>query len=416
MTQSLRMALSLLLLGVAVWHSPGAFAETDCEQARADYDRALQQTDPAQVLALLDGVVARCPSFNAWFVKGQAHRMLEQWDQALEAYRQAHGRAGKPESGWKAEAYGALMQHRLGRTCKASREFRQLRGADPDAPLPSWLREPYEAFERSLVEKPMTADEMACALRVTADDKALGVCPRLNVRIPFAYDRADVDGRNRSKVEELAEVLHRVHDDVQRYRLVGHTDSRGRADYNQGLSQRRAQSVRAFILERQQGLQGRLEAGGEGENRLLATDDAESSHAPQPPGGGSGPVPGRLRTRPRWHETEEPDMHAAEIPTDYREASMKAYLGGFVLALVLAIWLQPTEATLARVGTGVKNVHVLAIGSDYSSSRIPIKGGARCTGSGGRLQDRHRIDTRDGRGHRSGKSTGYQGCDFAGRG
>ena len=278
MTQSLRMALSLLLLGVAVWHSPGAFAETDCEQARADYDRALQQTDPAQVLALLDGVVARCPSFNAWFVKGQAHRMLEQWDQALEAYRQAHGRAGKPESGWKAEAYGALMQHRLGRTCKASREFRQLRGADPDAPLPSWLREPYEAFERSLAEAPMSTDEMACTLRVTANDRALGICPRLNVRIPFAFNRADIDGQNRSRVEELAEALRRVHEGKQRYRLVGHTDARGSADYNQDLSERRAQSVRAFIAEHQRDLRDRLEARGEGENRLLATDDSESSH------------------------------------------------------------------------------------------------------------------------------------------
>ena len=275
MSRGLRIVSSVLLLSILHWQSPGAFAETGCKE---DYDRAVQQTDPAQALALLDGVVARCPGFKAWFVKGNAHRMLEQWEEAMAAYQQADGTAGKPEHGFMAQAYGALMQHQLGRTCEASRAFRYL-GAGSDAPLPSWLREPYEAFERSLVEKPMTADEMACALRVTADDKALGVCPRLNVRIPFAYDRADVDGRNRSKVEELAEVLHRVHDDVQRYRLVGHTDSRGRADYNQRLSQRRAQSVRAFILERQQGLQGRLEAGGEGENRLLATDDAESSHA-----------------------------------------------------------------------------------------------------------------------------------------
>ena len=55
---------------------------------------------------------------------------------------------------------------------------------------------------------------------------------------------------------------------------------------------------------------------------------------------------------------------------------MKAYLGGFVLALVLAIWLQPAEAGLVWAGAGVKNIHVLAIGSDYSSSRFSINGGA----------------------------------------
>ena len=90
---------------------------------------------------------------------------------------------------------------------------------------------------------------------------------------------ADVDGQNSLKVEELAAALRKVHEGTQRYRLVGHTDSRGRADYNQSLSERRAESVRAFIAKRQKGLGKVLEARGEGENRLLATDDTESSHA-----------------------------------------------------------------------------------------------------------------------------------------
>ena len=278
MSQGLRIVLSLLLFAGAVWQSSKASAETACEQARVDYDRALQQTDAGQALALLDGVIARCPSFNAWFVKGNAHRMLGQWDDALAAYEQAHGEAGKPELGFMAQAYGALMQHRLGRTCEAARTFQYL-GAGSDTPLPSRLRAPYEAFERSLAEAPMSVDEMACALRVTTGHRALGVCPRLNLRIPFVYDRADIDANNRPRVEELAEALHQVNDGAYRYRLVGHTDSRGSAIYNQNLSERRAQSVRAFILERKQGLQGRLEARGEGESRLLTPQDTEPAHA-----------------------------------------------------------------------------------------------------------------------------------------
>ena len=60
---------------------------------------------------------------------------------------------------------------------------------------------------------------------------------------------------------------------------MGHTDSRGRAAYNQDLSERRAQSVRAFILQRQQDLQDRLEARGDGENRLLTQEDTDLAHA-----------------------------------------------------------------------------------------------------------------------------------------
>ena len=142
---------------------------------------------------------------------------------------------GEPQLSFMAQAYGALMQHRLGRTCEAGRTFQYL-GAGSDAPLPPRVREPYEAFERSLAEAPMDAETMACALQMTSNHRRIGVCPSLNVRIPFAHDRADLDMAYRTEAENLAEALHRVHDGSYRYRLVGHTDSRGSAAYNQNLS------------------------------------------------------------------------------------------------------------------------------------------------------------------------------------
>ena len=283
MSRSLKIVLGALLLSILHWQSPGAFAESDCERAKADYDLARQQTDLGRVVALLEDVVERCPTFNAWFVKGNAHRKLGQWSEALAAYRQA-AEAGEPEQDFMAQAHGALMQHHLGRTCEAARSFQLLRArhilrARPDAPMPPWLRDLYEAFERSLAEAPMSTDEMACALKVTKDHRTFRVCPYVNVRIPFAYDRADIDANNRSTVVELAKALHQVNDGAYRYRLVGHTDSRGSADYNQSLSERRAESVRVFIAKLQLDLKDDLEARGEGEDRLLTTDDSESSHA-----------------------------------------------------------------------------------------------------------------------------------------
>ena len=278
MRQGLRTLLTALLLAVLAWPPAGVRADEDCEQARADYEHAVRLTDARQALALLDGVIARCPSFNAWFVKGNAHRVLKEWEEALGSYRQADGMAETPDLSFMAQAYGALMQHRLGRTCEAARIFQYL-GGGSDSPLPARVQQPYEAFERSLAASPMDAETMACALRVTREHRAIGVCPRLNLRIPFAYDRAEIDVANRSKVADLADALHRVHDGIYRYRLVGHTDSRGTAAYNQDLSERRAQSVRAFLLERQEGLRGSLEARGEGESRPLAPDNTDQAHA-----------------------------------------------------------------------------------------------------------------------------------------
>ena len=126
MPSGLRRLLIALLLAAAVWQPVGAAVEHGCEQARLNYDQAVQQADAREALILLDDVIARCPSFNAWFGKGNAHRMLEQWDEALASYQQARGMAGEPQLSFMAQACGALMQHRLGRTCEAGRTFQYL--------------------------------------------------------------------------------------------------------------------------------------------------------------------------------------------------------------------------------------------------------------------------------------------------
>lgn len=77
--------------------------------------------------------------------------------------------------------------------------------------------------------------------------------------------------------------LDRVVEFVQRYpdklvRIEGHTDSRGSANLNQALSQRRAESVRAALLE--EGVDAaRLEAVGFGPDRPLADNANEQGRS-----------------------------------------------------------------------------------------------------------------------------------------
>ncbi|MGA2778738.1 MAG: OmpA family protein, partial [Steroidobacteraceae bacterium] len=55
----------------------------------------------------------------------------------------------------------------------------------------------------------------------------------------------------------------------------GYTDSVGSEDYNQGLSERRAESVRHYL--RDQGIDaGRLTASGKGESNPVAGNDSAS--------------------------------------------------------------------------------------------------------------------------------------------
>ena len=60
--------------------------------------------------------------------------------------------------------------------------------------------------------------------------------------------------------------------------IVGHTDATGSDNYNQSLSERRAQSAQLF-LTREGVANGRLRATGRGETEPIASNDTESGQA-----------------------------------------------------------------------------------------------------------------------------------------
>ncbi|MBC5764589.1 OmpA family protein [Ramlibacter albus] len=85
----------------------------------------------------------------------------------------------------------------------------------------------------------------------------------VSLQIHFDFDSAKVSPESTSQLEKLAEAL--ASDQLRNYRfaLEGHTDAKGRADYNQRLSERRAEAVRAVLMQR--GVDGaRLVASGKG--------------------------------------------------------------------------------------------------------------------------------------------------------
>ncbi|GFK95947.1 putative lipoprotein YiaD [Fundidesulfovibrio magnetotacticus] len=65
----------------------------------------------------------------------------------------------------------------------------------------------------------------------------------------------------------------------QRFELVGHTDDRGGAQYNLELSQRRANSVKAWLVSRHGVDPDRLETRGAGLADPVAANDTEEGRA-----------------------------------------------------------------------------------------------------------------------------------------
>jgi outer membrane protein OmpA-like peptidoglycan-associated protein len=90
--------------------------------------------------------------------------------------------------------------------------------------------------------------------------------------VTFAYDEAKLDPAAMAVLDEAVQILKRH--DALKVEVAGHTDSRGDAQYNQKLSERRAQAVYDYLIE--QGVDASRLIGpiGFGESRPLVPNEA----------------------------------------------------------------------------------------------------------------------------------------------
>jgi len=91
-------------------------------------------------------------------------------------------------------------------------------------------------------------------------------------KVHFATGRARIMPDSFSLLTQVAQVL-KGHDEIKKIRVEGHTDSQGSDRYNQGLSKRRANSVKAYLVRK--GVDSnRLDAVGYGEAKPIAPNSS----------------------------------------------------------------------------------------------------------------------------------------------
>jgi outer membrane protein OmpA-like peptidoglycan-associated protein len=86
--------------------------------------------------------------------------------------------------------------------------------------------------------------------------------------VHFDTGKASIKSSSLPILDELAELLG-SHPEVKKVRIDGHTDSVGGAAFNQDLSQRRAQSVVDYLVNKSID-RGRLSAQGFGMDKPIA--------------------------------------------------------------------------------------------------------------------------------------------------
>jgi outer membrane protein OmpA-like peptidoglycan-associated protein len=107
-----------------------------------------------------------------------------------------------------------------------------------------------------------------------ARESALEVVVELPADVLFDFDKADIRADAAGALAQLATVLRGFPNGTAR--LEGHTDAKGEAAYNQRLSQRRAEAVKRWLVEREGIDAGRLTTRGLGESRPAASNDDEA--------------------------------------------------------------------------------------------------------------------------------------------
>ena len=95
-------------------------------------------------------------------------------------------------------------------------------------------------------------------------------------KVQFEYNSAQLTAEAKVVLQRVAEALKSGELQSYKYRIEGHTDSRGRADYNMVLSERRAEAVKNFLV--QAGVDpSRLSAIGNGEEVPYDKEHPDSS-------------------------------------------------------------------------------------------------------------------------------------------
>lgn len=107
-----------------------------------------------------------------------------------------------------------------------------------------------------------TADERAEVAEIARDK------PAIDLEILFEYNSAEITPKAVPALVALGNALSRQDLKGSVFFINGHTDAAGGADYNQVLSQRRANSVRRMLIEQYQLMPDTLIAVGFGKEQL----------------------------------------------------------------------------------------------------------------------------------------------------
>jgi OOP family OmpA-OmpF porin len=121
-----------------------------------------------------------------------------------------------------------------------------------------------QAAPQASTPRPAASTRTASTAPAAATD-----APSVSLSVQFATGSADLTPQARDMLDQLGKALSSSDLAQYRFRIEGHTDTVGSADYNKALSQQRADAVAAYLESKFGVKSGRLQAVGMGEQGLV---------------------------------------------------------------------------------------------------------------------------------------------------
>lgn len=92
--------------------------------------------------------------------------------------------------------------------------------------------------------------------------------PSIDLQVLFEYDSDRLTNEGMLTLRRLGTALNDPRLTSYRFKIAGHTDAKGSAEYNQKLSERRAAAVRKFLVSEYKLEPARIESIGYGKSQL----------------------------------------------------------------------------------------------------------------------------------------------------
>jgi len=175
----------------------------------------------------------------------------------------------------------------------ADQALKEARAAGKDKECPEDFKAVEDMVNKAFDTYRACRTKEAIEMAKDATNKANALCPgrpkpvvqkppekvidRMTLRINFDLDKSDI---RESETEELQKAVRFIRKyPGAKVRLEGHTDSIGTEEYNQGLSERRANAVRDYLLKEGTCEPANITAVGYGESRPVTSNDTEQGRA-----------------------------------------------------------------------------------------------------------------------------------------